>query len=62
MEDKGKPIMYTCYTCLKNFRTKKCPQCGGYGTPIYEKQANERPKNNPTDIDAFFKRKKKKSE
>ncbi len=47
--------MYTCYKCLKNLKSKKCSKCGGKGTPRYEEQTFERPKNNPTDIDAFFK-------
>lgn len=58
MEDRGDPIMYTCYKCLKKFNSKKCPKCGEKGTPIYEEQTYERPKNNPTDIDAFFKHKR----
>lgn len=59
MQDRGKPIMYTCYTCGKNFHSKKCPECGKEGTPIYKDQTVERPKNNPTDINAFFDRKRK---
>jgi len=43
---------------LENFNSKKCPKCGEKGTPIYEEQTYERPKNNPTDIDAFFKHKR----
>ena len=42
------------YKCLKNFKSKNCPKCGEKGTPIHEEQTYERPKNNPTDIDAFF--------
>lgn len=60
MEDRGKPVMYTCHTCLINFQAKKCPRCGKNGIPIYEDQIGERPKNNPTDIAAFFNRKGKK--
>lgn len=59
MEDRGEPIMYTCYTCQINFQSKKCPKCGKKGTPIYKDQMVERPKNNPTDINAFFDRKRK---
>ena len=59
MENRGEPIMYTCYSCLINFKAKKCPQCGKKGTPIYEDQTNERHKNNPTDINTFFDRKRK---
>lgn len=51
--------MYTCHTCLINFQAKKCPRCGKNGTPIYEDDLSiERPKNNPTDINAFFDRKR----
>lgn len=55
MEARGNPILYTCYKCLNNFKSKKCPKCGGKGTPIYVDQTDERHKNNPTDINAFFK-------
>lgn len=54
LEDRGEPVGYTCYTCLINFETKKCPRCHKKGTPIYRDQTIERPKNNPTDINAFF--------
>ena len=60
MEDRGKPVMYTCYVCQINFQTKKCPKCGKKGTPIYKDQIVERPKNNPTDVNVFFDRKKNK--
>lgn len=59
MEDRGEPIMYTCYTCSINFQSKKCPKCCKNGTPIYKDQMNTRPKNNPTDIDAFFENSRK---
>jgi len=59
LEDRGELVMYTCYTCLINFKTKKCPKCGKKGTPLYNGQTIERSKNNPTDINAFFERKGK---
>jgi len=52
--------MYTCYMCQINFKSKKCPKCGKMGTPIYKDQIVERHKNNPTDVNAFFDRKKNK--
>ena len=54
VEDREKPIMYTCYTCKKNFTTKECPKCKKKGTTIYNGQIVERSENNPTDINAFF--------
>lgn len=60
LEDRGELIMYTCYTCYINFKTTKCPRCGKKGTPIYKDQILERPKNNPTDINAFFERTRRK--
>ena len=59
MEDRGKPIMYTCHMCLINFQLKNCPRCGKNGIPIYKEDMTiERPKNNPTDVNTFFDRKK----
>ncbi len=56
-----KPLFYTCHRCIRNFPTKKCPICGQDGTPIYSSDLTfERPKNNPTDVDAFFKKMVKK--
>lgn len=55
MKNRGEPIMYTCYACLKNFQSKNCPKCGKKGSPIYKTKTNKRPENNPTDIDSFFK-------
>ena len=59
MVDREKPFIYTCYTCNVNFEAKQCPKCGKKGTPIYKNQSIERPKNNPTDVNAFFERKRK---
>ena len=59
LEDRGEPIMYTCYACSKNFQSKICPNCGKKGSPIYKDQTYKRPANNPTDINAFFKNKGK---
>lgn len=54
MEDRGKPVMYTCHMCQINFQSKKCPKCGKMGTLIYKDQIVVRPKNNPTDVNAFL--------
>ena len=59
MEDRKRPIMYTCYTCLINFKSKKCPRCGKIGNPIYKDEIIDRLKNNPTDVNAFFERQRK---
>ena len=57
--NKEKPIFYTCYNCRINFQAIKCPRCGKKGTPIYNEPTDGRPENNPTDINAFFERKRK---
>lgn len=59
MADRETPILYTCYACNKNFSSKKCPKCGRKGAPIYRDQIEIRPNNNPTDFDAYLKKKGK---
>lgn len=56
LENRGEPIFYTCYMCQINFESKKCPKCGKMGVQVYKDQTVKRPKNNPTDINAFFNR------
>ena len=56
VHENERPIHYDCPNCIRSYTVKKCPRCGRICKPIYASDIDERPVNNPTDIDAFFKK------